>query len=324
MQKNEYIIGLDGGGTKSVACLVNNGGNVLAYGQTGATNYKKDQEKLILQRMQDIVLELKNKAKIAPNATITLSVGLSGLGTDALCEHMVNLLRHTHCADKVFAASDVATALQGAFAGEPGAILIAGTGSIAYGKAQDGHIFRVGGWGYLVGDEGAGFDIGRRGIIAALADWDGRGEKTILRPRLEENFHVESINLAVPEIYVNHTTRGALAKFAPFVFTAAREGDRVACGIIKNAALALAEHVIALAPRLGGKNKIQLALLGNIFKSKDILLPVMEEKWNSAHCLVEIKPPLFPAEIGAVLLTKDDEKNENMFIKNLQKSLTKF
>ncbi|MCA9731410.1 MAG: hypothetical protein H6696_13280 [Deferribacteres bacterium] len=321
MMNKKYIIGIDGGGTKSVGCLVDGEGNILAQGKTGATNYLQKDEELIVQRICGLVQELKQNAHVPANAPVFLAVGLSGLGNEKLCRNMENLLRKEACAVNILATSDVASALAGAFAGEPGAILISGTGSIAYGKAPDGKIYRVGGWGYLVGDEGAGFDIGRRGIAAALTDWDGRGEKTILRPRLEEHFKVGSINEAVPEIYVNYATRGALAKFAPFVFEAAREGDAVATAIINLAAKKLADHIIAMAPRINKKKEVQLALVGNIFRSKEMLLPVMQNQWQLADCRIEIKEPIFPAEFGAVLLMKESGIVDDQFIQNLQKTM---
>ncbi|KAA3619835.1 MAG: hypothetical protein DWQ05_03685 [Calditrichaeota bacterium] len=315
MEKNKYFIGIDGGGTKSSGCLINSEGNIRALGETGPTNYIQKEEPVIIERICTLVESLKEKAGISHEKPAAVVAGLSGLGSEKPRVRIKKLLEETKIAEKIMAVSDAATALEGAFAGEPGAILIAGTGSIAYGKNTGGEIFRAGGWGYLLGGEGAGFDIGRNGIAAALEDWDGRGEKTILRPQLEKYFKVSEINEAVPEIYVNYTTRGALAQFARFVFAAAQRGDKVAEKIVADAAKRLAEHIIALAPRLDKEKKIQLALLGNIFKSKKMLLPAMQQCWMEAACKIEVKEPLFPAEIGAVLLAQP--KPGSLFMKNL-------
>ncbi len=320
MKNIDFFIGIDGGGTKSVGCLVDVQGHLLATAITGPTNYLRKDEQQIIGRILKLVDKLCSQVGCVGKKPRAMAVALSGLGTQQTRTRIRRMLDKNQCAATVIAESDAAAALAGAFAGQPGAILIAGTGSIAFGKSAMGRVYRAGGWGYLLGAEGAGFDIGRNGVAAALEDWDGRGEKTVLRPQLETFFQVKSINEAVPEIYVNYTTRGALAQFAPFVFEAAKAGDSVALQIIETAAGRLAEHITALAPRLDKNRTVQLALLGNIFKSKKLLLPTMHRCWQAADCNVQIIEPRFPAEIGAIFLAAPEKVQLKDFLENLKAS----
>lgn len=321
MKQIDYFIGIDGGGTKTIGCLISAQGEYLATAQAGPTNYLRKNETQIIEQIIELINTLKSKAGITAVSQIALGIGLSGLGAEEPRKRIRELLAMQNCAQHIATESDAAATLAGAFTGGAGVILIAGTGSIAYGKSIDGKIYRAGGWGYLLGPEGGGFDIGRNGIAAALEDWDGRGEHTILRQKLEAYFKVKSINEAVPEIYVNYATRGALAKFAPLVFTAARSGDKVAINIIENAAKRLAAHLCALAPKLKIAGDLKLALSGNIFKSKSQLLPTMQKLWADAGCQICIVEPQFPAEIGALMLAAPREFKKKQFVENVKKSI---
>ena len=297
-----YIIGIDGGGTKSIGCLITAEGEVLSRCAGKPANYRQDAETDILSHITELVHQLIRTSGRDISRVGVLSACLSGLGQESARRRMRNVLGDSFLSDVVFVESDARAALQGAFAGEPGVILIAGTGSIAFAKAPDGSIHRCGGWGYLLGDEGSGFDIGRNGLRAALLDLDGRGAGTSLRQRFETLLGVKRIDQAIPKIYSEYAQRGAMATFAPIVFEEARKGDQVAQKIIIKAAEHLAELVATLIRKLEVRQPFPVAFIGNIFKQRDMLIQPMKQFWNTLNTQVEIVEPAFPPDIGAALL----------------------
>ena len=297
-----HIVGIDGGGTKTVACLITDTGDVLARAVGESTNYRKDQESQLLSRILQLVQTLMAQAGIYQPRPDALSVCLSGLGQESSKQRVRMLLGDAFLSNWLVVDSDARAALQGAFAGEPGIILVAGTGSIAFARSARGEFMRCGGWGYLLGDEGSGFDIGRNGVAAALKALDGRGKPTRLKEKFESVFEVQQIDHAVPKIYAEWAQRGAMAKLAPVVFEAAEEGDAVARDILQRAAEALAELVAALYRRMQPEGETKLALMGNIFKQRKVLLPVMQAYWRNQGINVSVVEPRYPAEIGAALL----------------------
>jgi len=301
------IIGIDGGGTKSVACLLTDAGALLAHTIGEPTNYSRSGEAEIVSRLAIIVQTLMRSAGLAGEQPDVLSACLSGLGQEWARQRIHALLEKRFGKSTVFVQSDAMAALHGAFCGRPGIILIAGTGSIAFAKDALGKIHRCGGWGYLLGDEGSGFDIGRNAIVAALKDLDGRGEATLLRQRLEAFFDVPRIDVAVPKIYAEYAGRGELAKFAPLVFDAAESGDRVAAGIIDAAAQSLAELVATLSQKFPGNKPVPVALMGNIFRQRRVLLEKMQDHWSRQGVVVRVADAEFPAEIGAALLALESQ-----------------
>ena len=123
---------------------------------------------------------------------------------------------------------DAVTALAGASVAQPGVIVIAGTGAVAYGRLDSGAEARSGGWGYLIGDEGSGYWIGIEAIRAACQASDGRGEPTTLIERIPEHLHVDDLRALHRKLYAQEIPRGAIASLAAVTADAAQDGDAVA------------------------------------------------------------------------------------------------
>jgi N-acetylglucosamine kinase-like BadF-type ATPase len=221
---------------------------------------------------------------------------------------------------------DFMSAITGAFAGGPGIIVSAGTGSFAFGRTESGQHVRVGGWGYLVGDEGSGFALARQAVNAALQDWDGRGEPTALRGVFERHFQVESIELIIGKIYQPGFDRGHMAKLAPLVFAAAENGDAVAQRLIAQTGFELGRHALAVLKKFESRQKISLVLLGGLFRRRDMLLPAF---WQALECekdRLQLAEPRFPPVIGAALLAvlQAGHVLNEAFLANLEKPAQKW
>src|SRR5262249_6516648 len=138
----------------------------------------------------------------------------------------------------------------GATNGAPGIVVIAGTGSIAYGANARGETARAGGWGYIFGDEGGAFDIVRQALRAIVREYEGWGGRTALTPALLEAGAASDANELLHAFYTTEWPRQRVAALAPIVNRIAGEGDPIAAGIFENAARELAMLAAAVRRQL--------------------------------------------------------------------------
>jgi N-acetylglucosamine kinase-like BadF-type ATPase len=152
---------------------------------------------------------------------------------------------------KLLLVPDAHVALAGALGGQPGAVVISGTGSIAYGVDAAGRTARAGGWGWILGDEGSGYDIGRRAIMAALAAEDGTGPGTGLGLAICRAWALERVEQVVPAVYGDLVAaKPRIASLVPVVIAAASAGDTVAAGLLAGAGRDLGALAAAVMGRL--------------------------------------------------------------------------
>jgi N-acetylglucosamine kinase-like BadF-type ATPase len=159
-------------------------------------------------------------------------------------------------------------------------IVVSGTGSIAYGRNHRGETLRAGGWGASFDDLGSGYDLGRKAIMAALCDFDGRGEHTVLTSRICRTLHLSDIT----QIVLKKLDTKQVAALFPLVAEAARQGDRVARRLCVQAGGDLAQLALALARRLGGRGVLPVVCAGGVFRSSPTL------RRSFARCLRQRLP----------------------------------
>lgn len=319
----DYVIGVDGGGTETVGILANEHGLILSQGKVGATNYQV----VGAERLKSEIHKLFQQMGVGPDKSTRkvshVFIGLAGVGRESDRKEVSALFQNLPYLGNVTVESDAQVALSGAFSGEEGIIIIAGTGAICFGRDKNGPVVRSGGWGYLLGDEGSGYFIGQQAIIAALKDLDGRGEKTELRPAIEKRYQLASIDEIIPKIYKQQIDRTEIAGLAPLVFGLAAENDAEAADIIRRTGHEQGRLAKAVAERLALINKkIRVALIGGVFNQRDILENEIAKELYELSWDVEIIEPEFPPVVGAVLLALDKLQkpiNENV-LANLRQS----
>jgi N-acetylglucosamine kinase-like BadF-type ATPase len=185
----------------------------------------------------------------------------------------------------------------------PGIVLIAGTGSICYGRNEAGQAARAGGWGYLLGDEGSGWWIGRQALSAVMRAGDGRGPATLLTARVLAHFAFEQVSELVHEVYYRDTRRRAVAGLSAVVQGAADDGDVVARQLLSDAADELVLAVRSVATRLEMRGlQFPLVLSGSLFRViptllSDVLVRLAEVAPRSQPRVLELEPAM-----GAVRL----------------------
>ena len=171
------FIGIDGGGTKTSAVAADERGTVLGQVTAGPTNPNGDD----IERIRTVFHTIKQQLTpfVSDWEDAVVFAGIAGV------IHPVIHRKVSACLREVFSGvarldldHDGMNALAAVTYGDPGVVQIAGTGSLTFGLGKQGKRCRIGGWGYLIGDEGSGFDLGRRALIRVMKAYDGRGPAT--------------------------------------------------------------------------------------------------------------------------------------------------
>ena len=319
---NEYVIGVDGGGTKTEVTLVDRQGKVIARIRGGSTNLQGVGAEKLKSEMLFLFDKLTQKTNVSPDKIGAIFMGLAGAGRKSDQDTILALFNDTKYDGKIVVDSDAIIALAGAFGNKPGIILIAGTGSICFGMSEDGDVVRSGGWGYMLGDEGSGYFIGREAIMASLKDHDGRGEQTMLKGELVRKLDLKSIDQIIPHIYQNKLDRVAIANLAPLVFEMAKKDDVVSQQIVKRTGGELGKMAGAVARKLKFENsKIRIGLIGSIFKQKEVLANEISKELYEISWDIEIKEPEYDPSVGASILALQNmgvDVNDHL-LENLKK-----
>ena len=297
-----FVLGIDGGGTHTSACLISTAGEFVAQIEGPPLRYARVRERVAdgISRLTDRILR---RAGVPKKTLRAAGVCLTGVGRESDRKIVLQALRRKRLAPKIIVDSDAIAGLTGAQGFAPGIVVIAGTGSISFARDHHGQIHRVGGWGYLIGDEGSGYVIARDGLNAALQDFDGRGPQTQLRQLFEEKFRVIRIDEIISQIQLPKPDRGAVASLAPLVFDAAKNGDAVAQKIIHRAGFELGRLIAAqLGHFQDVPSPISVSFLGNLFQQKEMLKAGIVKALAGEMQKIKIIEPRFPPVIGAALM----------------------
>jgi glucosamine kinase len=276
------VIGVDGGGSKTLAWIAGEDATPLgeATGPASAVipGAEEDSAEIIAQTVREAV----RAAGLEDAVPRMLCAGLAGVGREAQRMALLTALENMELAADVMVRADVTIAMDDAFDDGPGILLIAGTGSVAFGRGPTGEEARTGGWGPVCGDEGSGAWIGRRSLSVVTAASDGREPETALTGALLTVAEVNEVDELVP--WAARATPAQLATLAPVVAAVADAGDLRANAIMSLAAEELVLHVRALARRLFGDERaaIAVALSGGLIGPGGPLRRRVEHRLRSA------------------------------------------
>lgn len=299
----DYVLGIDGGGTNTVCIIADDRGNLLSKGVGGPSNYLVVGEGGAKQAVASAVKAALDKCSVNVSGFRVACLGMAGAGRPASCAVIERMMGELGIANRVLVESDAAIALAGATACSHGIVVIAGTGSMAFGMNRYGERRRAGGWGHILGDEGSGYDIGRKAMMAILRAHDGRGHKTMLLPKLTKHLKIATMDELIERAYVIGMERHEIAALAPLVVEATKEGDEVAKGILKEAGRELGLSAVAVIKGLRMENdEFDLAFIGGVFKAGELILDSFKESVRKIAPKCKVTPPRFEPAIGAVLL----------------------
>lgn len=259
-----HVLGIDAGGSKTVAWLADDGGRVVGEGRGGGANLHSIGELATEKALFEVM-----RAALAdrPSMPDTVCVGMAGMDRPDDEATVRGVLRRLGCRGHIVAVNDAHIALVAGAGEAPGVVVIAGTGSIAYGIGPASTAARAGGWGEVYGDEGSAFWVGARALAAVVRASDRRGPATALSALVLKHADTDRIDGLVRQVHTRPDRRQMIAAMAGLVARAEAEGDAVAAEILRAAAAELALAARSVIEQLGMRgDAFQVVLSGGLFK----------------------------------------------------------
>lgn len=292
-KKNSHnlYLGVDGGGTKTHAVLIDEDKNPLGEGVTGAGNPLRVGVETAIKNIFAAIEKACDAANRSKGDIVSAQIGLAGVRREDLRYLIKNRIREVQRIRKVEVTTDAEIALYAATEGKEGLVIIAGTGSVCMGKNAKGEMASAGGWGPLAGDEGGGAGISRRALQAIAKSADGRGNDTKLSSYAVDYFRAGRLEDLSVAIYAPQVDNARIAGFAVFVSQAATEGDKVAIELLAEAGQELGLAATAVIKKLKmTRRKFPIGKVGSVFKSEELVTRPLMEKVN------EVAPKAFMSE----------------------------
>ena len=295
---SEYVLGVDGGGTWTRSVIMRTDGIIMGTGRAGPSNPIT----LGVEKSLNNILESVEKARNVSSIEVFQSsvLGLAGASRSRLGDEMLS--RFPAFFGEARIVSDACSALAGATGCKAGVVVIAGTGSIAYGVNENNEEAKAGGWGWRLGDEGSGYTIGNTAVIAALRAHDQSGPDTILREMIMAHLGLEKYDEVINWTYHRQREPRHFASIVPLVKMAERKGDMVAAQIMVDAGTQLGTVTQAVIKRLNLDGDFPVACSGGVFKQPNRYNVAFEETVREIAPRCDFIEPLFSPTIGSAFL----------------------
>ena len=265
------MIGIDAGGTKTVCLLADMRGAIVAEVRAGGTNLQASGELEVEKVLHGLIEDALGGRDIHPEA---ICLGIAGVDRPADAAAVRAIMRRIGLKTRTLVVNDALVALVAGTGDDPGVVIVAGTGSIAYGRDAQGRAARAGGWGYLLGDEGGGFWIGRAALSAVVRQFDGRGPGTMLTELVLDEMELHRPTDLIEAVYEKGIPRRAIAGIAAVVQRAVDGGDAIASEILNRAASELTSAAASVIERLSMRgDEFRIVLSGGIFAGIPAMVP---------------------------------------------------
>lgn len=305
MMAQGFFLGIDGGGTKTAAVLLNDEGSELARAVSGPSNFHAVGRTAAEASLREAIQQVLASASLKPIEVTAVGLGMAGVDRPNDREVMGAMLARIGCFARLVVVHDAEAALVGGVGRRHGVVLIAGTGAIAYGVNAQGEARRADGWGYLLGDEGSAHWIGLEGLRAVARAHDGRGPTTALERRLLSHLGLSGASALVTRVYADDFGVPRLAGLAPLVSQAAREGDAVARNILHEAGRRLGETVCAVVRGLDMTDEaFEAVLLGGVLRARGMVWKAVVGTLGETAPRGQVIEPRHDAAVGAALLAQ--------------------
>lgn len=266
MNGGRLIVAIDAGATATKGVLLGRDGRHAATIEGAGFNLRGSN----LLQFRDIVVtmirDLFKEADLMGHLPNAIALGVAGAGREDERDMIREVLEARFPQVMVLVHHDAFIAHYGAFRGEPGVLVTAGTGSIAFGKNEAGDEGRAGGWGWMLGDEGSGWWVGRETVRAALAEWEGSGPPTALSKLVKDHFELDEVYDFIPLFYGEKISRAQVSALAESTVNLAKQGkDAVAERIVHVAGRQLGNLAVRAATSLRiPARELTVALLGSV------------------------------------------------------------
>lgn len=289
------FIGIDGGGTKTKFTVFNEEGIELDSLVLGSCHFMQVSDEEMLQTLKEGIETLSHRYQ---SEEFMVCAGMGGYGRDERIRKRIEDVYATILPKGNFKLhSDAEIAVAGALGQHDGIVIIAGTGSIAFSKI-DNKFNRAGGWGYILGDEGSAYWLGKKALSIFCKEADGRLSKGALYDCFMEYFHLERDFDLITVANERLLDRTEVASLSQLVYKAACHNDENAIQLFKEAA----DEIVDLIHALNCKDKLlKVSYVGGLFAAKELLIPMIQSQLAENLTLVE---PAFSPEKGAYLLAQ--------------------
>lgn len=308
----DIVLAIDGGATRTRAWIVRLDGSILARGTAGGSNVFElgiDQSRRVIAEATANAWRDSGLPGEKPCAFLGVFAGVAGAGAAEDQRALASALAAEFGVNpaNTNADHDLRIALAGALAGEPGVVVVAGTGSAAYGRDAHGHTAKAGGWGPILDDGGSGHWLGVQAMRLVVRVADGRVAPTPLADAVLSQFGVSTpremlnrLQLAHPQ----HLTRATIAALAPLVVVAADTGDEAASTILERGAAELAEKAGAVLQRLQRPDapRLRLAAAGGLLEHHESYFERVSDRMQRQLPGTQLERAQLPPVAGAVLL----------------------
>jgi N-acetylglucosamine kinase-like BadF-type ATPase len=296
------FLGIDGGGSKT-SCAIGDEASLLGSGTAGGSNVIRVGEEQARAALSAAIRQACTVANIAPAQVQRTCVGVAGAARPEVSEIVRRLIAET-IPGEIEVVGDMVIALEAAFGGGPGVVVIAGTGSIAYGRNSAGQTARAGGWGFAISDEGSGHWIGRSAIAAVLRAYDeGPAEGPPLFAAMMKSWQVDTREQLV--LRANSSPPPDFAALLPTVLSAADASDPTARTILTQAGAELAALAKIVIQRLfPDADTVPVAMSGGVFHNSALVRQVFYNSLRSEYSRATINPTVVDPVRGALELAR--------------------
>ena len=299
----QFFLGVDGGGTKTNIATMNETGEVVAEASGGPSNPLRVGVETAVSNIIKAADSACDLGGLSRGDIVAATLGLAGVRRTDIRERVRESFIDRYGIRKTHVTTDADIALYGTTLGKPGAVVIAGTGSICLGVNEAGEKAISGGWGPIAGDEGGGRGIAERALHSIAKASDGRGPLTKLSDRAADYFRASSVENLIGAIYAPQMDNSRIAGFARLVVETAIEGDKIAIEIISDAGRELGTAAAAVLKRLClEKRKVPIGCVGSVFKAGELLTGPMIELIHKTAPKAYLQEPLMqPSHAGALM-----------------------
>jgi glucosamine kinase len=302
-----YYLGIDGGGSKTT-CAVGDDSSLLATATAGPSNITRVGEACAREALHQAIGEACAGAQIAPRQVHRACVGVAGTGSQKIAE-TIRKIASELIPGEIEVTGDMQIAMAAAFGAGPGVIVIAGTGSIAYGRNAQGQTARAGGWGFAISDEGSAHWIGRTAVSAALRTIDEENNGQIAAepsPVLRDMKSAWKLH-SIDDFVRTANSHPDFAVLFPAILAAADAGDTLARSVLKQAGRELAQLAGIVAHRLFPADNaiaISLATAGGVFRHSRQVCEVFGSEVRALDSRLRVNPRVVDPVEGALMMAR--------------------
>lgn len=295
-----YIVGVDGGGTKTAISIANTQKEVISRYMVGPINVNGGNRRAITESFKDMCKHIESVCGSFHDVG-HVCIGAAGISNPEVTQLMEKHMRENGYLGELTITGDQEIALYGAQCKLEGIILIAGTGSICFGVNRQGQRHRTGGFGYLIDDEGSGYSIGRALLAVLVQTEDGRIRESIIPQLVYDQLKMNTVQEVVGYVYDPQTTKKDIAKLAPILTLACERGDQQALKIADYCGEQLFKLLVPVMERLAMRES-KIAIAGSVLQKSPFVKQALAQRLRAHDPQAALMLPMADAAYGAVLL----------------------